>query len=776
MTVTYRASGKKKKSKALLPSTVKSSTENSPPRYTPTTQPLRFYELLEDFQRGILPHNEDIKSWISTMRTSGVLRSSGLSDTGKKLMLDVETLLGLIERVIETKNKDEIFQRFLYHVRLAARIMTDDMTRTGKVTVLKERNRRVYLGGSKEMRIKQDFKDVRKKSQDNVRSLYNVLQLLLTSPVFRDVINDTQSLVKRALSEPQTAPISTTVMPIITESSYSQYRPTTSDIDLSGIEDLKRRVATTSEQLERIRLSSLKEKTDKLSDIEHGEGGGGRGDDYVNVSTPEPAILPFSTKIPEVELEKAERLPIVHQQLHPPPLDKDLSEQHARVPTPISPIKFESTLPRDEPIKSKDNIDALIDDLKLLLLKISSSPNFMQAAKEVYKFILGIQHVSMTVKEPIVPRELRFEANFQQAQRDLLRILERFANHTTLEPALKAIQNIRSEAMKDYRLKDFIGDWSSYLSRCIQDPEYVEHEEFRHRGRFLFEQTREFHRAKYRPMFDEALNSIKSFTEGWSNDELTNKLAQCINKIFREDLFGQPDMSDRSPGFLVLNLIKPDLFNDLRNVLLPNMLRQLHQVPLPRIEAIYGSNRLVLENLVLPADAFLPMDLEVKTKTSLKLHPKSRILGHSSSLDVEEDKGWTNGLIINVSNIKTTVRDVLFTFEHPDAFPRVHDSGLASVHIGGHRGMNITIHIVSDARDSTYRHERRPKLYPTYVRVAIDSLKVRFHHSSHDSAYMLLSPVINYVLKKAIETSIKDRIVGSVFYLDNMIKRVSGRP
>lgn len=691
-----------------------------------------------------------------------------MSDTGQRLMRDVEELLMLLERAVDQKNKDEIFQRFIYHARLARRIISDDMTRTGKMTISSGRNRRVYLGGSKETRIRQNFKSASRKARSNVKTLYTVLQLLITSNSFRDILNDVQQLARHALAGQQQ---STVVYPIITDVPYTA-APYSSQPQFSTLEDLKRRVAMTSDELERLKLRTESQQVPISQPMETL--------DSTNISgfNTESTLRPFSTQIPAVELDKAERLPIVTPSQPTPyvppsePLRTPKKQEPSleRVPSPISPgEEVKETKPTGK--DRKDYVDSLIDDLRNIIIKINASPDFKIAFSELYKFITSMQRIPQSMEEPIVPRELRYEANFQQAQRDLLHILERFAINTSLKPTLHAFQTIREEGMRDYRLKDFIGDWSSYITRCVQDPAYIDDPEFRNRGRFLFERTREFHNEKYRPMFDDAFNSVKGFADGWSKDELTIQIGQCVNRIFRQDLMGQPDVSDSSTGFLVLNLLKPDLFNDFRNILLPNVLRQLHDVPLPRIEAIYGGNRLVLENLILPADAFLPMDFVMKAKSKLKLHPKSRIFGQQSSR-LEEDKGWTNGLVMYISDIKTSVRDVKFTFDHPNTFPRIADAGLADIHIGGRHGLNITIQLVSDARDVTLNQEKRPKLFPHYVRVSIDNLKTHFHHSSHDTSYKLLSPVINYSLKKAIENAICDRIVGAIEFTDSAMARV----
>ena len=127
MVVSYHQSNKKRRIRKALMS-------------RPSVQTSPFYDLLEKLQRGVYPHNDEIKMWMRSMRSSRAFSSAGLSEIGRKLMRDVEELFTVLERKIDSKNKDELFQR----------VATESVMQTGGklqfIPESKQRSSPSYLG------------------------------------------------------------------------------------------------------------------------------------------------------------------------------------------------------------------------------------------------------------------------------------------------------------------------------------------------------------------------------------------------------------------------------------------------------------------------------------------------------------------------------------------------------------------------------------------------------------------------------------------------------
>lgn len=99
-------------------------TDVAEPEYKTTqaeTQ-LRLVTALEALYDGKLPTNEQILLGIRSFQTSREIdkRRSTLSSDGAKLLRDINSLLDVVGDIIQSKNKGEEIQEFVYHARLAS--------------------------------------------------------------------------------------------------------------------------------------------------------------------------------------------------------------------------------------------------------------------------------------------------------------------------------------------------------------------------------------------------------------------------------------------------------------------------------------------------------------------------------------------------------------------------------------------------------------------------------------------------------------------------------
>lgn len=113
--------------------------------------------------------------------------------------------------------------------------------------------------------------------------------------------------------------------------------------------------------------------------------------------------------------------------------------------------------------------------------------------------------------------------------------------------------------------------------------------------------------------------------------------------------------------------------------------------------------------------------------------------------------------------MQADMRDVAFYFRKKTGIPKLKDSGLADVVLGG-SGLTAVVHIVSSSSTdptSVFSVQR--------VHVKVDSLKFSIRDSKHDFLYKTLKPLAMGLVKKQIEKAVGDAIRTSLEYIDGIL-------
>lgn len=114
------------------------------------------------------------------------------------------------------------------------------------------------------------------------------------------------------------------------------------------------------------------------------------------------------------------------------------------------------------------------------------------------------------------------------------------------------------------------------------------------------------------------------------------------------------------------------------------------------------------------------------------------------------------------------MRDVAFYFRKKTGIPKLTDSGLADVVLGG-EGLTATVHLVSADRDKSSVFKVKN------VNVKVDSLKFSIRDSKHDFLYKVVKPLATGLVKKQIQKAIQDAITTGMEYVDGQLVGVRDR-
>lgn len=114
------------------------------------------------------------------------------------------------------------------------------------------------------------------------------------------------------------------------------------------------------------------------------------------------------------------------------------------------------------------------------------------------------------------------------------------------------------------------------------------------------------------------------------------------------------------------------------------------------------------------------------------------------------------------------MRDVAFYFRKKSGFPKLSDSGLADVLLGG-EGLTVTAHIESAGKDQSSVFKVKN------VHVKVGTLKFSIRDSKHDLLYKTVRPLATGIVKRQLQKVIGDAVRTGLEYVDGQLVAVRDR-
>ncbi|KIM26634.1 hypothetical protein M408DRAFT_25337 [Serendipita vermifera MAFF 305830] len=337
----------------------------------------------------------------------------------------------------------------------------------------------------------------------------------------------------------------------------------------------------------------------------------------------------------------------------------------------------------------------------------------------------------------------------QQAWSELRVLLERFAGGRSLDPTFDAIDKLWTDAKEDEAFRAWWKRADSFVRKTLLEPGFILAPQFNTQSQEIFhDQAKEFFDVRYRPHRELLVNSAKDWVDGWAQDPVNKKLADQWAGLLKDLLLGENGNIAWKGG----------LWKDVRQVIVPTLVEQVGYIPIPRIEYTDDKMDLVIENLTLQGRNLFPNIIEVAAQTHMKMSPYSTI----------KDE-YHHTMTLTLSQIQADMRDVAFYFRKKSGFPKLKDSGLADVFLGG-RGITAIVTIVNTQASST--KSRSSLFHVKNVHVKVDALKFGIRDSSHDLLYKTLRPLATGLIKKQVAKAIQDGIRSAFEYADRELVKV----
>ncbi|PCH41878.1 hypothetical protein WOLCODRAFT_137602 [Wolfiporia cocos MD-104 SS10] len=342
---------------------------------------------------------------------------------------------------------------------------------------------------------------------------------------------------------------------------------------------------------------------------------------------------------------------------------------------------------------------------------------------------------------------LTSDRNLQIAMDQLRTLLERFANGMSLGVIGDAMQALYQDAQNDEELRNWFRDCDAYARRVLLEPGYVLEPQCNDEANRLMDRGRGFYDGRYQQHFQNLFNSLTDWFTALGDDPLNQRFGNDWARLTKDLLFD-------SEGSLKF---KPELWMDIRKVILPSIIDRVGYVPIPRVEYTDDTFDLVIENLALSGRNLFPNIVSMEAHNFIKFSPYNAI----------QDEGH-HEFILTFSQIQADMRDVAFYFRKKSGFPKLTDSGLADVLLGG-EGLSVTAHVASAGKDSSSVFKVKN------VHVKVGTLKFSIRDSKHDLLYKTLRPLATGLVKKQLQKAISDAVRTGLEYVDGQLVAVRDR-
>ncbi|KAI0765239.1 hypothetical protein C8Q74DRAFT_1039176 [Fomes fomentarius] len=697
---------------------------------------LRFYGVIKAFSESRIPSNEQCDRFLTYVLRHSPVDTRELSYDGKRLIQDTRDIIETARLMVQQKNADELFQNFIWHTR---DISVDQAKKDPNEVIPADKEKRKSDG------------------QQAVQHLRTLLSLVLTNAEVRKLLSDF-SVIGRDILARTASKVADKARP----DEDSLRRIDDSAPPDQFVSERGRLVGSDETPVPEARIPGTetsvaqhpREELGNGANVTKGNGEVKNGASAINEAqlrkdaTSERAKNEISDAVPEdpedAEAKKSglmDKLRGVRDNLTDriPQGHKDRANDHY---DHARRVLTEEYFP-------EERRDQFIYRGKKAIVECQRHKDYQESIQWLLNFLEEYASHGKTIANhgKDSGQRLKSDGGLQQATSELRTLLERFANGKSLSIIGDAMRALHADAQNDEELRNWFRSVDSYTRKVLLDPGFVLEPHCNDEANALRENGRQFYDGKYRGHFDNLFNAAGDWFRALGEDPLNKRFGEDWARLTKDLLFD-------SEGSLKF---KPDLWMDIRKVILPSIIDQVGYVPIPRIEYTDEALDLVIENLALSGRNLFPNVVSMEAHNFVKFSP----------YDAIKDENH-HEFILTLGQIQADMRDVAFYFKKKSGFPRLSDSGLADVLLGG-EGLTVTAHVVSADKD------RSSVFKVKNVHVKVGTLKFSIRDSNHDILYKTLRPLATGLVKKQLQKAIADAVTTGLEYVDGQLVGVRDR-
>jgi hypothetical protein len=707
---------------------------------------IRFYGVIDAFRNGKLPSNAQIDQTLRYVLENSPVDLDKLSPEGKKLIQDSRDIINTARLTVQEKNADELFQNFIWHTRA----VDTDRLKPGDLTE----------------NVPVDSQKVKADGEQAVKHLRTLLTLVLTNSEVRKLLYDFSLIGRDLLAKGASKTAQLIAPPEDKLREVNQSAPNDQFITEGG------RVAGPGETpILEVNIPGtdkyIKAHPHEEVRVKHGNGTERPVGEHVDT---------LKTKYGEVKEGAISATTAAQESGKAHALDVAAADQPGEVAEEKKQGVFDKMrqfrdgiadrIPQDHKDTATEKLDRakqffteeyfpeerrdqFIFRFKKVIMECQKHDDYQESVTWLMGFIEEYAKHGRTLAAAGKDHttDATQDQNLKLATRELRTLLERFANGASLDIVLDAVDVIINDARHDEALREWFSAVDAYIRKVLLEPGYVIEPECNSHANRLRETGRQFYDQKYQGSFDNLFNSIGTWFKAFGDDPLNKQFGEDWARLTKDLLFD-------SEGSLKF---KADLWSDIRKVIVPTLVEEVGYIPIPRIEYSDESLDLVVENLTLQGRNLFPNIVQFEAHNYVKFSPYNAITDDH-----------THRITLTLEQIQADMRDVAFYYHKKTGLPKMKDSGIADVLLGG-EGLSVTIHLASTKRDQSSVFQVHD------INVKVGTLKFAIRDSKHDFLYKTLRPLATALIKRQLQKVIKDTLRTGLEYIDGQLVAVRDR-
>ncbi|PSS29844.1 hypothetical protein PHLCEN_2v2659 [Hermanssonia centrifuga] len=716
---------------------------------------LRFYGVISAFGESRMPSNEQIDKTLQYVLTHSPVPEEELSPEGKKLVADTRDIIETARLMVKEKNADELFQNFIWHTR-----------DTNLDQAKKDPNEVIPVDKEK---IKSD-------GQQAIAHLRTLLSLILTNAEVRKLLSDF-SVIGRDLfargamkvaenARPDEERLRTVDDTAPNDRFYTEGGRTAGPNETPVLEARIPGTDATIKQHPREELGTGATIHQSDGNVRRGDDVGQeamqrkdemmrRGQEEFQKQQDETVDAVGGTDLPaDQEGAEAKKNGFMDKLRNTRDNLLDRVPQEHKDRANDTKERANEHVDRAKQFLSEEYFpeerrDQFIYRGKKVVVECQKHKDYQESIRWLLDFLEEYASHGHTVAEhgKDSHQKLTSDSALQQATSELRTLLERFANGMSMDVIGDAMHDLWQDAQNDEDLRNWFRSVDAYIRKVLLEPGYVLEPECNNEANRLRDSGRTFYDDKYKGHFDNLFDRTGDWFRAMGDDPLNKRFGEDWARLTKDLLFD-------SEGSLKW---KPELWMDIRKVILPSLIDQVGYVPIPRIEYTDDALDVVIENLALSGRNLFPNVVSMEAHNFIKFSPYDAIRD-------EHHHEFT----LTFGQIQADMKDVAFYFRKKTGIPKLQDSGLADVLLGG-QGLTVTAHIASAEKD------RSSVFTVKDVNVKVDTLKFSIRDSKHDFLYKTFRPLATGLVKKQLQKAIADSVRTALEYVDGQLVGVRDR-
>ncbi|KAG0132128.1 hypothetical protein HOY82DRAFT_484086 [Tuber indicum] len=445
--------------------------------------------------------------------------------------------------------------------------------------------------------------------------------------------------------------------------------------------------------------------------------------------------------------------------------DKGISYTEAlRKQTTQSRYDVESYLREKFP---KQRRDAVINRLKSTIGEVQKNSDFNDTVdfliEMAQKYIGGITD-SLDKETSAQKPAIHTDEHFDRAVQDMRAILMVFADGKPLDDIHSATKKVIQDIQSDEDLRSFYSDISNFLNRALKEKDFIASDAADAEAHALYDRSTTLLKEKtdaYQPDMHALFQEITSFLNAISQDRENRRVIESSKKVFNDLVI--LDSQSKFKGF------KRRVVHDILDVLLPRLVGEVRYIPIPRVEYQDRDYDLILENLILESDHFIPYKMLFEAVTRAEFVNEYVFSSHYSGTSK-----------LRIQGITMFAKDMAFIVRKKTGLVTFQDRGFLDVYLDG-RGADAEIMLESHSEDEEDDGDDGDGVFGSGRYFQVKSVKVNIHNfrykynAYHTWAAALLSPIVRPMVRKLVASILEQKIKYMFEMADREIRGVVER-